>query len=81
MMFQLSEHFFSNFFKQQSGDLVKENLRGKTIQYQDENEGLRVCFSIWKLINHHVSNVIFRKKCSFDWEQVGWDSAELNNAF
>lgn len=31
MMFQLSEHFFSDFFKQQSGDLVKENPRGKNI--------------------------------------------------
>lgn len=30
MMFQLSE-FFSDFFKQQNGDLVTENLRGKSI--------------------------------------------------
>lgn len=76
MMFQLSE-FFSDFFKQQNGDLVTENLRGKSIWHQDEGEGLHVCFSIWKLIKYRVSKGIFRKKCSFYWEQVDWVSVEL----
>lgn len=80
-MFHISEQFFSVLFKQQSGDLVKENLRGKTVYYQDMSEGLSVCFCIWKLINYHVSKGIFRKKCSFSWEQMDWVSVELHNAF
>lgn len=55
LRFQLSEKFFSDFFKQQSGDIAWKVLEERAYGIKDEGEGLRVCFSIWKLINHRLS--------------------------
>lgn len=82
LRFQLSEKFFSDFFKQQSGDIAWKVLEERAYGIKDEGEGLRVCFQYLEINKSSlVSKGIFRKKWSFYQEQVDWFCVELSKAF